>query len=233
MNQVYEQYSQDPDETFKMYVDRLMKVPPKFSGTFASAPQQSSETPSANKGLLTGLFPEYADKMGGGGGGVGDNGMPPVNSDSAPNSFNPRGNFASADDVVRADSLARGLANSGKGLSKLGSAILGPYGMLLGFLPGLTQSSANSAWDSFNAGQDSDAAARAEAASLGGVGTFSDSKGNIGTISNQALIDDYDRRTFGVTGAELSGGGVADGSPVGADAPGTDYSGYSAADLGL
>jgi hypothetical protein len=194
MNQVYEQYSQDPDETFKMYVDRLMKVPPKFSGTFASAPQQSSEAPSANKGLLTGLFPEYADKMGGEAGGT-DYSNP---FGGAPSSG--RGSFASADDVVRADSWARGLANAGRGLANAGGQALGPMGMLLGLIPqGLSYASDRS-WDSFNAGQDSDAAARAEAASLGGVGTFSNQQGNIGTFSSPETIAAYDREMFGDTG---------------------------------
>jgi hypothetical protein len=197
MNQVYEQYSQDPDETFKMYVDRLMKVPPSFSGTFASAPQQSSEAPSANKGLLTSLFPEYADKMGGEAGGT-DYSNPFGNASSG--GFSPssgRGTFASADEVASAASRAGSLANSGRGLANLGSAVLGPYGMLLGLLPGLAQSSANSSWDSFNAGQDSDAAARAEAASLGGLGTFSNQQGNIGTFSSPETIAAYDREMFG------------------------------------
>jgi hypothetical protein len=39
------------------------------------------------------------------------------------------------------------------------------------------------------------------------MGTYSDQQGNLGTISNQALIDAYDREMFGTTGAELSGGG--------------------------
>jgi hypothetical protein len=62
---------------------------------------------------------------------------------------------------------------------------------------------ANRQWDSFNRGIDSDAAARAEAMSLGGMGTYSDQQGNLGTVSNQALIDAYDREVFGVTGANL------------------------------
>jgi hypothetical protein len=108
-----------------------------------------------------------------------------------------RGTFASADEGASAASRAGSLANSGRGLANLGSAVLGPYGMLLGLLPGLAQSSANSSWDSFNAGQDSDAAARAEAASLGGVGTFSNQQGNIGTFSSPETIAAYDREMFG------------------------------------
>jgi hypothetical protein len=195
MNQVYEQYSQDPDETFKMYVDRLMKAKPRFGGTFATPPQQGQDaTAKATGGLLTGLFPEYADRMGGGG-----SDMPSVNSGSAPRYSNPRGNFASAEGVFRAQDIADFFAGPGQ----LARAA-GPVGMLLAGLGKWgSERYANSQWDSFNRGIDSDATARAEAMSLGGMGTYSDQQGNLGTVSNQALIDAYDRETFGVTGANL------------------------------
>jgi hypothetical protein len=210
MNQIYEQYSQDPDETFKMYVDRLMKARPRFGGTFATPQQQGQDaTSKATGGLLTGLFPEYADRMGGGGGG--DSDMPSVNSGSAPSSYNPRGNFASAESVLGSQQFAQDLSGMGRGLGQLGGAVLGPAGMLLGLAPRAAEYYSNRQWDSFNRGIDSDAAARAEAMSLGGMGTYSDQQGNLGTISNQALIDAYDREMFGTTGAELSGGGG--GSP--------------------
>jgi hypothetical protein len=205
MNQIYEQYSQDPDETFKMYVDRLMKAKPKFGGTFVNPPQGQGQqgqdaTSRASGGLLTGLFPEYADRMGGGGG---DSGMPSVNSGSAPSSFNPRGNFASAESVLGSQQFAQDLSGMGRSLGQVGNAILGPAGMLLGLAPRAAEYYSNRQWDSFNRGIDSDAAARAEAMSLGGMGTYSDQQGNLGTISNQALIDAYDREVFGVTGANL------------------------------
>jgi hypothetical protein len=200
MNQIYEQYSQDPDETFKMYVERLMKAKPKFGGTFATPQQQGQNaTAQATGGLLTGLFPEYADRMGGGG----DSGMPSVNSGSAPSSSNPRGNFASAESVLGAQQFAQELSGMGRGLGQLGSAVFGPAGMLLGLAPRAAEYYANNQWDSFNRGIDSNAAARAEAMGLGGMGTYSDQQGNLGTVSNQALIDAYDRETFGVTGANL------------------------------
>jgi hypothetical protein len=270
MNQIYDTYTQDPDETFKMYVERLMKAKPKFGGTFATPQQGQDATSKATGGLLTGLFPEYADRMGGEGGGI-DYSNPFGSTSSS--SSNPRGNFASAEDVFRAQQFAQDLSGMGRGLGQLGGAVLGPAGMLLGLVPKAAEYSSNRQWDSFNRGIDSDAAARAEAmrlggmgtysdprgnlgtvsnqalidaydremfgttgdkaASLGGMGIFSDRQGNLGTISNQGLIDAYDREMFGLTGAELSGGGGVDySSPVGADAPGTDYSGYSAADLG-
>jgi hypothetical protein len=216
MNQIYEQYSQDPDETFKMYVDRLMKAKPKFGGTFVNPPQGQGQqgqsqgqdaTSRATGGLLTGLFPEYADRMGGGGG----SDMPSVNSGSAPSAPGARGNFASAESVLGSQQFAQDLSGMGRGLGQLGGAVLGPAGMLLGLAPKAAEYYSNRQWDSFNRGIDSDAAARAEAMSLGGMGTYSDQQGNLGTISNQALIDAYDREMFGTTGAELSGGGG--GSP--------------------
>jgi hypothetical protein len=200
MNQIYDTYTQDPDETFKMYVERLMKAKPKFGGTFATPQQQGQDaTSKATGGLLTGLFPEYADRMGGGG-----SDMPSINSGSAPSYSNPRGNFASAESVLGAQQFAQKLSGMGRSLGQVGNAILGPAGMLLGLAPRAAEYYSNRQWDSFNRGIDSDAAARAEAMSLGGMGTYSDQQGNLGTISNQALIDAYDRDTFGVTGAELS-----------------------------
>jgi hypothetical protein len=210
MNQIYEQYSQDPDETFKMYVDRLMKAQPRFGGTFATPQQQGQDaTSKATGGLLTGLFPEYADKMGGGG-----SDMPSVNSGSAPSAPGARGNFASADSVLGSQQFAGQLSDMGRGLGQLGGAVLGPAGMLLGLAPRAAEYYANNQWDSFNRGIDSNEAARAEAMGLGGMGTYSDQQGNLGTISNQALVDAYDRETFGVTGAEMdatrgSSGGYA------------------------
>jgi hypothetical protein len=198
MNQIYEQYSQDPDETFKMYVDRLMKAKPRFGGTFATPQQQGQDaTSKATGGLLTGLFPEYADRMGGGGG---DSGMAPSGGGFAPSYSNPRGNFASAEGVFRAQDIADFFAGPGQ-LAR--SA--GPIGMLVAALGKKgSELYANNQWDSFNRGIDSDAAARAEAMGLGGMGTYSDRQGNLGTISNQALIDAYDREMFGTTGAEMN-----------------------------
>jgi hypothetical protein len=226
MNQIYDTYTQDPDETFKMYVERLMKAKPKFGGTFATPQQGQDATSKATGGLLTGLFPEYADRMGGGGG----SDMPSVNSGSAPSSSNPRGNFASAESVLGSQQFAQDLSGMGRGLGQLGGAVLGPAGMLLGLAPKAAEYYSNRQWDSFNRGIDSDAAARAEAMSLGGMGTYSDQQGNLGTISNQALIDAYDRETFGVTGAELSGGGDSGGgggfTDMGGGVVGGDQTGY-------
>jgi hypothetical protein len=256
MSQIYEQYSQDPDETFKMYVDRLMKAQPRFGGTFATPQQQGQDaTSKATGGLLTGLFPEYADRMGG----SSSDSMPSVNSGSAPSAPGARGNFASADSVLGSQQFAGQLSDMGRGLGQLGGAVLGPAGMLLGLAPKAAEYYANSQWDSFNRGIDSNAAARAEAMGLGGMGTYSDQQGNLGAFSSPSLIVDYNSDVFG-PGANLesldsdyyaqtyntpdmvgpsfspasdSGGGYDYSSPVGADAPGTDYSGYSAADLGL
>jgi hypothetical protein len=140
MNQVYEQYSQDPDETFKMYVDRLMKAKPRFGGTFATPQQQGQDaTSKATGGLLTGLFPEYADRMGGGGG----SDMPSVNSGSAPGL---RGNGPSgltSADVDRARNMADFFAGSGRGLAQLGGAVLGPVGMLAGLAAPISNWNAN------------------------------------------------------------------------------------------
>jgi hypothetical protein len=148
MDQIYEQYSQDPDETFKMYVDRLMKARPRFGGTFATPPQQGQDaTSKATGGLLTGLFPEYADRMGSGGG----SDMPSINTGSAPSGPT---TYATAEDVAQAKSVSDFFAGSGKGLSQLGGAVFGLPGMLLG---GVASPLANRYYDnqlnSFNQGQ--------------------------------------------------------------------------------
>jgi hypothetical protein len=243
MNQIYDTYTQDPDETFKMYVERLMKAKPKFGGTFATPTQQGQDaTAKATGGLLTGLFPEYADKMGG----SSSDSMPSVNSGSAPSAPGARGNFASAESVLGSQQFAGQLSDMGRGLGQLGGAVLGPAGMLLGLAPKAAEYYSNNQWDSFNRGIDSNEMARAEAMGLGGLGTYSDRQGNLGTISNQALIDAYDRDTFGV-GAGLdssyyaqtyntpdmmgpmapsAGGGVVGGQPgVGIDSGNFDSGG--------
>lgn len=187
-----------------------MKAKPRFGGTFATPQQGQDATSKASGGLLTGLFPEYADRMGGGGG---DSGMPSVNSGSAPRYSNPRGNFASAESVLGSQQFAQDLSGMGRGLGQVGSAVLGPAGMLLGLAPRAAEYYSNRQWDSFNRGQDSDAAVRAEAMGLGGMGTYSDRQGNLGTISNQALIDAYDREVFGdlpTTNNVTVGGPISD-----------------------
>ena len=199
MNQIYEQYSQDPDETFRMYVDRLMRAQPRFGGTFATPQEQGRDaTAKATGGLLTGLFPEYAEKLGGGySRNTGEDSFT-----STPNAPGARGNFASAEGVLGAQQFAQELSGMGKGLGQLGGAVFGPAGMLLGLAPRAAEYYANNQWDSFNRGIDSNAAARAEAMGLGGLGTYSDQQGNLGTISNQALIDAYDREVFGSSGSQ-------------------------------
>jgi hypothetical protein len=59
-------------------------------------------------------------------------------------------------------------------------------------------------YDSFLADQAARASNVASGMSLGGVGTYSDKDGNLGTISTQDMIDAYDRETFGITGAEMN-----------------------------
>jgi len=207
---IYPSYQQEANENFQAYIDRLMKVKPQpFGGPFAQ-PQQQGQDPTANAtgGLLTGIVAN-----GGGGGGDAFNG--PYGS-TAPSSSNPRGDFASADSVASLNDLAHSLQGSGRAFANVGNAFMGPLGMLAGLIPQGLSYAADRSWDSMNRGIDSDAAVRAEAMGLGGLGTYSDRNGYLGTVSNQSLIDAYDRATFGVTGAELSGGYAygSDGSPA-------------------
>lgn len=132
-----------------------MKAKPKFGGTFATPQQQGQDaTSKATGGLLTGLFPEYADRMGGGGGSDYSNPFGSTSSDPFGSPYgrnNPT--FATAEDVARAKSAADFFAGSGKGLSQLGGAVFGLPGMLLG---GVASPLANkyyqSQQDSFNQG---------------------------------------------------------------------------------
>jgi hypothetical protein len=210
MNQVYDTYTQDPDETFQMYVERLMKAKPRFGGTFVAPPpqqpaqsqQQQRQTADNNGvgGLLSSMFPEYmpgqrerlrADLLNGNN--AGDAGR----EDGTPSSGGVRGDFASANDVASSTATAEALSGTSRGLSQLGNALFGPVGMLLGLVPRGYSAYSGSRWDSFNAGQDSDAAVREEAAALGGLGTFSNAKGNLGTFSSPSTIAAYDRSIFG------------------------------------
>jgi hypothetical protein len=209
---IYPSIPQDANESFQAYIDRLMKVKPQpFGGPFAQPQQQQGQdaTASATGGLLTGIIANG----GGGGGGSDFNG--PYGS-TAPSSSNPRGDFASADSVASLNDLAHSLQGSGRAFANVGNAVMGPLGMLAGLIPQGLSYAADRSWDSMNRGIDSDAAVRAEAMGLGGLGTYSDRNGYLGTVSNQSLIDAYDRATFGVTGSELSGGYAygSDGSPA-------------------
>jgi hypothetical protein len=207
MNQVYDTYTQDPDETFQMYVDRLMKIPPRFGGTFvAPPPQQPSQSQQQQTtdnngvgGLLSSMFPEYmpgqkerlrADLLNGNN--AGDAGL-----EEGASSSSGRGNFSSADSVMGLSNTANALQGAGRGFSQLGNLAFGPIGMLAGLIPRGLAYAADNAWDSFNAGQDSDAVVREEAAALGGLGTFSNAKGNLGTFSSPSTIAAYDRSIFG------------------------------------
>jgi hypothetical protein len=113
-----------------------------------------------------------------------------------------RGDFSSADTVMGLSNFANTLQGMDRGLAQAGGAAFGPIGMLAGLVPRGVNYLANRSWDSFNRGVDSNAAARAAAMGLGGMGTYSDRQGNLGTISNQALIDAYDRETFGSSGSQ-------------------------------
>jgi hypothetical protein len=214
MNQIYEQYSQDPDETFKMYVDRLMKAQPRFGGAFATPQQQGQDaTSKATGGLLTGLFPEYADRMGGGGG---DSYMPSVNSGSAPS----RGptTYATAEDVARAKSVSDFFAGPGQ-LAR----VAGPMGMLIaGAGTGLSKMYYNDRLNSFNQGQY--------------VRTY-DTPDMMGP-SLPGLDSDYYAETYNTPNmvgpmAPSAGGGVVGGqSGVGIDSGNFDSGGGGFTDMG-
>jgi hypothetical protein len=73
---------------------------------------------------------------------------------------------------------------------------------------------------------DARAANAASAQGLGGVGTYSDAYGRLGTMSNQEMIDAYDRDMFGITGSEMNAARGTDYGSMGV----SDGFGYSGSD---
>jgi hypothetical protein len=168
-----------------------------------------------------------------------DIGRDPTNTGSSINSpFGP----PTANDVAAwssREAAAKEYADSiGRGVSFAGGLLgLGPLSGLIGVgakygIPAGLNYIGNRSYDNFLRDQDARAANVAAGLSLGGVGTYSDRNGNLGTISNQGLTDAYDRATFGITGAEMNaargdsggGGGFTDagGGVVGGDQTGYD-----------
>ena len=139
------------------------------------------------------------------------------------------------------DDIAKGLARQGElernrdNLSKAGGFLGGLLGLAIPgamfakyAVPFINDQSNDSQYGRYLDDQDARAAqVAATQAALGRqVGTYSDSDGNIGTVSTQKSIDDYDRETFGVTSADLNAardtGQSIDNSKAG---PGSTYGG--------
>jgi hypothetical protein len=238
MNQIYDTYTQDPDETFKMYVERLMNAQPKFGGTFVNPPQGQGQqeqsqgqdsTSKATGGLLTGLFPEYADKMGGGadaiprstlednfGGSGGDNGEGAptgpgqgINNDTIALGLGMMGMNPSATSSLVGAAKAAGIPTfgipgfvAGRAVPWIGGAVVDNQ------IDGITN-----AFDSlvgFN--------------SLPGVVSVSDMHGNVSGFSSPTSIGLSDHGMFG---AVSTGSGLADTSNVGNTGMGVTADGTS------
>jgi hypothetical protein len=247
-------------DSFQAAIDYLIanRKKPVFTnrGLFTEPAQPDQPAPATKPSVMSGLFgDEYIRK--------------PQDRDSGNyeqpftgNPFSGKSPFGptTANDVARWSALEGGLRANPNAVGGIASLLTGNpvVGVLARYgAPALANYFGERSYDNFIADQDARAANVAAAAGLGGIGTYSDANGNIGTISNQAMIDAYDRATFGITGAEMNAqrgndvtvggpidtslvqgtsldfGGTDYSSSVGADAPGTDYSGYSAADLGL
>lgn len=233
----------NPDQTFQQYIQMLLSQQPAtqkgFSSAFVGTGQQATqptgmqagggERPTTN--ITSGLFSQYLQDTAGGGDGIGAGGGVASSSGGI-------GSFASANDVVAMDQAAA-LAGSMAGKQGIAEAVglmMGNplaaiavsqlAGPALGFM-------GNQAFNSFNQGIDFSNQSFNNAAMLGGLGTFSNAAGNVGTFSNQGLIDAYDMANFGVTGAGLAGSGVDGGFGFGGvNASDTGGLGFGGGSLG-
>lgn len=114
-----------------------------------------------------------------------------------------------AEDVARWSSIEGGLRDNRQAMTTVGGLLLGatPFAAIGGLLgkysPEIVNYFGERSYDNYLAEQDRQAAnVAATQAALGGqVGTYVDKEGNIGTISNQAMIDAYDRAVFGDSGS--------------------------------
>ena len=203
------------DNAFQSAIDYLIanRQKPVFNngGLFAQGSQ--TNTPTSNlSSVISDLFgDEYIKKNKDRGGSYTGNPY----SGEAGGSFRSPFGPTTANDVARWSSLEGSLRDNSGALSTVGGLFLGPLGGVLGkYSSGLANYFGERSYDNFLAEQDRQAAnVAATQGFLGGqVGTYADKDGNIGTISNQKTIDDFDRETFGITGAEMdaareSGGG--------------------------
>lgn len=110
-----------------------------------------------------------------------------------------------AKDVARWSALEGGLRANPNAVATIGGLLLGPLGGVAAKYgaPAIANYFGERSYDNYLAEQDRQAANVAATQDvLGGqVGTYVDANGNIGTISNQAMIDAYDRAVFGDSGS--------------------------------
>jgi hypothetical protein len=185
-----------------LIADRNTAQQAKRQGLFTSNMAQTPTTAIAPK-VVDELFgDEYKRRTGGSSSDTFD----PFAGSPAQVGSNPFGP-ATADDVVgwsQREAAARANANAiAQGTGLLGGLMgAGPFGGLLAVgakygIPAFANYMGERSYDSFLADQDARAANVAAGLSLGGVGTYSDRNGNLGTVSKQALIDAYNREMFG------------------------------------
>lgn len=211
----------NPDQTFQQYIQMLLSQQPAaqkgFSSAFAGTGQQATQPSGMQAGgeggpttnITSGLFSQYLQDTAGGGDGIDAGGGVASSSGGI-------GSFASANDVVAMDQAAalagsmagkQGIAEvvglmTGNPLAAIAvSQLAGPA---LGFM-------GNQAFNSFNQGIDFSNQSVQNASMLGGLGTFSNDAGVVGTFSSPSMVDAYDMATFGITGAGLAASG--DGGP--------------------
>jgi hypothetical protein len=205
-----------PDQTFREYIEELLKQPLKapseFSSAFTGAGEQATQSSggigvgSPTTSVTEGLFSQYLTNEGGGS----DNG----GGTTVGGSSSGRGavdSFAGANTVIGLDQAAAlaGTMAGKQGIaevvglltgSPIASIVAGQLASpVLGFM-------GNQAFDSFNKGVDFSSQSFNDASMLGGLGTFSNAAGHVGTFSNQGLIDAYDMANFGITSGGMNAG---------------------------
>lgn len=173
------------DQTFRQYVEELLKAPSTFTSPFADKTKSTSSETTPTTSITEGLFNKFLPKESS----LGNTAV------EGPTSTIPFGSAQSVVDLTKAAQLLN---------SPIGKAVGMFTGLPVGLAGNLASLAGDLSWNKFNNNIDQSQNAFDTAAMLGGVGTRSDAYGNVQSISNQDMIDAYDRAMFGVTGSDLN-----------------------------
>jgi hypothetical protein len=223
----------DPDQTFGEYVRELLATSKGFGGPFTQPPGQQQPSPTPQTSITKGLFGDY---LGTGGSGDGSSAGPSASSSSP---------FGSAPDAaVHGWGKAMDAMNTTQGKQAVATVLgtlFGPVGSIFGkAAPAIATAGYNNAMNNAMNALDATNNAFATAAAMPGIGTVSDAKGNVSTISNPAIEAaalnamfgiGTDFGNFGMSPGASYGGSPGDGG-VGDGIGGTSSSGHGGGDMG-